>query len=331
MAALLFGASAPASKVLLEQVGPVTLAGFLYLGAALAMLPGVVRGRRPERARWVADLPKLGAAVFFGGILGPVLLLMGLARAPAASVSLWLGLESVATAVLAGLCFRENLAPKVWAAAGLVALATGLIAAPQGASVSVGAVLVGLACACWGLDNNLVAQIDQITPTQTTFAKGICGATVNLALGLALEPHHEPVWGSLLAVALGAISYGCSILLYIAGAQQLGAARSQLLFATAPAWGVALSLLLLGERLVFIQGIGGALMAIALWLLAAERHEHVHVHEALTHVHWHRHDDGHHDHGHAARPRWPWHNHEHVHDALSHEHPHRPDLHHRHG
>ena len=54
-AAVLFGASTPASKGLLDaQVGPFTLAGLLYLGAALAMLPFASRGgaalRRRQRA-----------------------------------------------------------------------------------------------------------------------------------------------------------------------------------------------------------------------------------------------------------------------------------------
>ena len=49
-AAALFGASTPASKWLLGGMGPLTLAGLLYLGAALAVLPFSFRGGSRELA-----------------------------------------------------------------------------------------------------------------------------------------------------------------------------------------------------------------------------------------------------------------------------------------
>jgi len=98
-AALLFGASTPFSKALLSSIGPLMLAGLLYLGAAAAVLPISLRGsssalRRDRRQRLL-----LGLAVLFGGGIGPVVLLLGLRAAPAASVSLWLNMETVATAM----------------------------------------------------------------------------------------------------------------------------------------------------------------------------------------------------------------------------------------
>jgi drug/metabolite transporter (DMT)-like permease len=45
LAAALFGASTPASKLLLDEaVGPLTLAGLLYLGAGIATLPSAMKG-----------------------------------------------------------------------------------------------------------------------------------------------------------------------------------------------------------------------------------------------------------------------------------------------
>ena len=46
--------------------------------------------------------------------------------------------------------------------------------------------LVLLACCCWGLDNHLTALIDGLTPSQSTFWKGLVAGSVNTALGLAL-------------------------------------------------------------------------------------------------------------------------------------------------
>src|SRR5215472_9963067 len=89
--ALLFGATTPFAKLLLGKgVNPWELAGLLYLGSGLGLGViyagrGLVRLRRTEAALIRADLPWLGLIVVFGGVLGPVLLMLGLAHTPASS------------------------------------------------------------------------------------------------------------------------------------------------------------------------------------------------------------------------------------------------------
>jgi len=330
LAAALFGASTPASKPLLGSLSPLLLSGALYLGAALAVSPWALRSigtlRRVDRE----NVSRLALAVLFGGMLGPVLLLTGLSMASAASVSLWLNLETVATAVLARLFFKEHLERSTWIAVGLVVAASALLApGTPGGGMAVG--LVALACLAWGLDNNFTAVIDRFTPAQVTFFKGLVAGSVNLALGLLVAPQPATLWAFGIGLVVGAFGYGASLLLYVAGAQHLGATRSQLLFSTAPAWGLGLSWLALGEPIHAGHLVAAAMMAVAIWLWHRERHEHLHWHHRVTHRHWHRHDDGHHDHEHD-RPvsADTWHSHEHTHEELEHAHPHRPDLHHRH-
>ena len=330
-AAALFGASTPASKVLLDgAMGPLTLAGLLYLGAGLAMLPLARRGGSWERRSDPGNVRRLAGAVLFGGILGPVLLLVGLRAAPSASVSLWLNFETTATAFLAWALFRENLDARTWTASFLVVGAGVFLASPEGFEIAPAGLLVGLACVCWGLDNNLTAVIDGYTPAQTTLVKGFIAGTFNLALGLFLESPDLTLASVVTALVVGALGYGVSITLYFRGAQQLGATRSQMLFSTAPFLGVGMAWLVLGEPILLVQGIGAGLMVVALGLLLATRHDHEHRHHALTHTHAHRHDDGHHEHSHSGLPPEAWHTHEHAHDGQLHSHPHNPDLHHRH-
>lgn len=330
-AAALFGASTPASKLLLDgQVGPLTLAGLLYLGAGLATLPFAMRGGSRARRREPANLKRLAGAVLFGGVLGPVALLIGLRAAPSASVSLWLNLETTATAALAWVFFKENLDGRAWLANGLVVVAGVLLVVPEGFSVAPAAALVLAACVCWGLDNNLTAVIDGYTPAQTTLAKGVIAGSVNLGLGLWLEGG-LPGWRAVgLALGVGALAYGASIVLYIRGAQSLGATRSQMLFATAPFLGMGVAWLALGESVLWVQVGAAALMVVALVVLLTGQHAHAHAHDAVTHTHPHRHDDDHHDHVHEGVPADAWHTHEHHHDPVTHTHPHLPDLHHRH-
>lgn len=247
LAAALFGASTPAAKPLLGGISPLLLSGVLYLGAALAVSPWALRTIRAVREDERKNIVRLALAVLFGGLLGPVLL-TGLSLASAASVSLWLNMETVATAVLARLFFKEHLGRRTWIAVALVIATSMLLSSgTPGGGAAIG--LVAVACVAWGLDNNFTAVIDRFTPAQVTFAKGLVAGSANVGLGLVVAPEPAATWAIGLGLVVGALSYGASLLLYIAGAQHLGATRSQLIFSTAPAWGLALSWLVLGEHL----------------------------------------------------------------------------------
>lgn len=331
VAAALFGVTTPASKVLLDGLGPVLLSGILYMGAALAVAPWALRDARASlRAADRANVVRLSGAVIFGGIVGPVLLLTGLAAAPAGSVSLWLNLETVFTAVLAWVFFREHMGARTLVAVGLI-VAGSVLLSPTEPGTGIAAWLVAAACVAWGLDNNFTAVIDRFTPAQVTFAKGIVAGTLDTAVGLAYADSSPETVRLLGALGIGAVGYGVSLLLYIGAAQHLGATRSQLVFSTAPAWGLVGAWVAVREPVEPLQILAAALMGLAIWLWHREGHSHRHVHEAITHRHRHRHDDGHHDHEHAdGAAGGLWHSHEHTHAPIEHEHPHRPDLHHRH-
>jgi drug/metabolite transporter (DMT)-like permease len=268
-------------------------------------------------------------AVVVGGGVAPVLLMLALARAPAADVSIWLSLETVFTGVLAHLFFREQLGAKVWAANACVFLAGCLVAVPSGWHLGP-ALLVAGACLGWALDNNLSAALVEISPTQLTLAKGLFAGTLNIGIGLwfaAAIPGLGPLAGGL---AVGALGYGLSLALYLRGARQLGASRSQMIFASAPLVGVLLAWAVLGEPLHAPQLAAVAALALGMLLLFSERHAHAHLHEALVHSHEHRHDDAHHLHSHEGLAPGTSHTHEHTHPELSHAHPHLPDPQHRH-
>ncbi len=330
--ALLFGAATPASKLLLTGFTPFQLAGLLYLGAAIAVAPAALRQGAfalPQRGDHRNQLRLIGAVVF-GGILGPVALLFGLRLAEATSVSLWLNMELVATAVLGVVLFRDQLGVKGWLGVSVVLLASVLLGwAPGNPGFAAGA-LVLLACICWGLDNHLTALIDGITPAQSTFWKGCIAGTVNLAIGSILAPVSAGFQLLVFALIVGAPSYGASIVLYIRSAQSMGATRAQVLFASAPFFGVLLSVLILGDSLSLVHATATLLFLIGVGFLLIENHAHRHTHEAMTHEHYHRHDDDHHTHKHADLPSSVYHSHQHAHEPVTHAHPHWPDLHHRH-
>src|SRR2546422_6338633 len=188
IAAAAFGLSAPLSKLLLDVVSPLFLAGLLYLGAGLFLgLTRLVWRRRPTAGRPLAprDRRILAAVVLVGGVLAPPLLLWGLARSPATTTALLLNLEVVFTALLAGLVFGEHLGPRVGGAAAVMALGGTALGWTSGGTANIaGVIAVALACALWALDNNLMGLIADGDPLLIVMVKGLGAGTVNTVLAL---------------------------------------------------------------------------------------------------------------------------------------------------
>ena len=231
VAAVLFGASAPAASELAGEVDAFTLGGLLYVGAAMAVLPVTLR-RPPTLQSLRRGGSRLTVAVVVGGAIAPVLLAAGLARTPAATASLLLNLELVATVLLAAAVFHEHIGSRVALGTTLV-VAGGAVLAWSAPELRLGALLVIAACACWAVDNCVTAELDELAPHHITMAKGLVAGVANLAIGLIVAA--APSTGSVVAgLVIGALGYGLSITLWVAGARDLGAARAQLIFAVAP-------------------------------------------------------------------------------------------------
>jgi drug/metabolite transporter (DMT)-like permease len=332
--AALFGLSTPAAKVLLGSLHPVTLAGLLYCGAgigAAVLRRARLAGRETSISR--AQVPYLGAAIVAGGVVGPILLMVGLARTEAATASLLLSLEGVTTALLAWYVFREGFDQRI--ALGMACLAAGgLVLAWSGQpalSVLLGPLAILGACISWGLDNNLTRKVSLADPLQIVELKGLLAGPVNLALGIAAGASLPAISTALAAGLVGLLGYGVSLALFIVALRHLGAARTGAYFSTAPFIGAVAAVVLLEEPLTAQLLAAGALMGLGVWLHATEQHDHDHVHEPMEHSHTHVHDEHHqHEHGLDDPPGEP-HAHVHQHAPLVHKHPHFPDMHHTHG
>jgi drug/metabolite transporter (DMT)-like permease len=332
LAAILFGLASPLSKLILNSISPFQLAGLLYLGAALGVAPRLIVKKKltplwriTRRSRWL-----LIGAISCGGVLAPLALLFGLKIGQASSVSLWLNLELVFTALLGHLFFHDHLNRTGWIALGGVIAASLMLAGGGGQVAIISGLLVALACLFWGFDNHFTALIDGITPSESTFWKGIVAGSVNLGIWLVLEPNVTSWQLICAALLVGVFCYGISIVLYITAAQTLGATRGQMFFSTAPLFGMGLSVLMFGNKVSPIQLMAAVLFVVSLIVLFVGRHSHLHFHRSTTHEHWHRHNDGHHTHMRLENTSGKPHVHEHEHEESEHSHPHLPDFHHRH-
>lgn len=336
-AAVLFGASTPLAKLLTGAVPPVLLAGLLYLGSGIGLLGGWLWRRRAGRERREAalarrDVPWLAGAVLTGGVLGPVLLMLGLTHVAATSASLLLNLEGVFTALLAWFVFRENFDRRI-ALGMLLIVAGGVLLAwtdETGARVSPWALAIAGACLAWAIDNNLTRRVSAGDPVQIAGLKGLVAGLVNTGIALSMGHAWPGAATTIAAGMVGLLGYGVSLVLFVLALRRLGAARTGAYFSIAPFIGAVLSLVLLREAPGSAFWGAAGLMAAGVWLHVTERHVHRHAHEPLAHDHAHVHDE-HHRHAHD----FPWdgcepHAHFHVHAPLVHSHPHYPDLHHRH-
>ncbi|MBC3937046.1 DMT family transporter [Undibacterium rugosum] len=330
-AAVLFGAGTPLAKFLLAGASPWMLAGLLYLGSGIGLtLYRLVSGAQSARlarseALWFAG------AVVSGGIVGPVLLMLGLSSMPASGASLLLNAEGVLTALLAWFAFKENFDRRI--AFGMLAIVLGAAILSWPGQVEFASTWPSLAvlgaCLSWGIDNNLTRKVSLSDATWIASVKGMVAGSVNLTLALVLGAVW-PQWPySLGAMVVGFLCYGVSLALFVIGLRHLGTARTGAYFSIAPFIGAILAVLL-GEPVTAPLLLAGSLMALGIWLHLTEHHEHEHTHEEMEHEHEHVHDEHHkHDHEVLVLPGTK-HSHRHIHEALTHSHVHYPDAHHRH-
>ena len=339
LAAVLFGLSTPLAKSVSPHVEPVMLAGLLYLGSGIGLAAySVLRLARKqvgprEASLKRADAPWLVGAIVTGGVIGPSLLMWGLAQTPASSASLLLNLEGVFTALLAWFVFKENFDARI--AWGMALIAAGGVCLswmgrPE-AGVPWSALAIVGACFAWAVDNNLTRNISARDPVQIAMLKGLAAGGFNTLLALTTGAK-LPGTAVLLGVGMiGFLGYGLSLTLFVLALRRIGTARTGAYFSTAPFVGAAVAVAVLGDSLSVSFYLAASLMGIGVWLHLTEHHEHEHRHDALEHEHLHTHDE-HHHHSHAPDdPPGEPHSHPHRHEELAHSHPHYPDIHHRHG
>ena len=335
LAALTYALNIPMSKTLLTRGGPTMLAAFLYLGAGSGLLLyrvlGRIAGKSLPRAPMTSqELPYTIAMVVLD-VAAPILLMCGIRASNSANVSLMNNFEIVATSLIALVIFREVISRRLWLAIILVTIAS-IILSFEGSgalSFNYGPLFVLGACLCWGFENNCTRALSHRNSTEIVVIKGIFSGLGCLMVALWVkEPMPTPGW-TLLAMILGFVSYGLSICCYIMAQNELGAAKTSAYYSIAPFLGVAISILVLGEKPGPQFYAALVIVAIGTWFMIRDNielqhtheHEHIHTHEhrhgSTVHIHEHSHRHCHtHTHGSDSE------NHTHSHDLAEHDHTH---------
>ncbi len=328
LAAVFYAVNSPLSKLLLRAIAPAFLASFLYLGAGIGI--GILylsgKGRPGTAAERLSrpDLPYVVGMIALD-IAAPILLMFGLVSATSANASLLGNFEIVATSLIALLVFREAISPRLWLAILLITLSSALLSLEDlsGLHFSFGSVLVLLAAACWGFENNCTRMISARNTFQIVTLKGIFSGIGSFIVALVQGDRLPPVQWLAAALALGFVAYGLSIFLYVRAQHTLGAAKTSAYYAIAPFAGALLSFLILREPVsgnypaaLLVMAAGSVLVVVDTLLLShAHRHTHVFVHthggsthsHVVEHAHPHRHylKEERHGHHHSRDPHDP--------------------------
>ncbi len=282
IAAFLFGASTPLSKLLLAKTNPWFLAGILYLGAGigiliLMMIRSLLHKNHSQVSLTQKDIPWLVGTTFFGGILAPVLLMHGLITTEAASASLFLNTEVVFTVLIAWFIFKERFNRRIFMGIFFIVLGGFILSWVPHPSIRhlVGPFFIVGACLCWGIDNNITRKISASDPLQITIIKSLVAGATNLFLGIMFHAQFSSFSVLLITSILGFLSYGLSLLCFILALRYIGTSRAGALFSLAPFVGTGLSVLFLGESFSVYMGIAAVFMAVGVGLFLSERHSYV--------------------------------------------------------
>lgn len=271
-AALLFGLSTPAAKMIVGDVQPLLLAGLLYLGSGIGLGAIILLGQRHGAALKRADIPWLLATIAFGGALGPALLMWGLTQTTGSAASLLLTLEGVFTALIAWTVFREPFNARI--GLGMAAIFAGAVVlalqAPSGHSGLLGALAVAGACLAWAIDNNCTSKIADVDALALACIKGAAAGAVNATLAIVAGARLPPLPLLAGSALVGFVGYGLSLVLFVFALREIGAARTGAYFSTAPFIGAAVGLVLLHEPLTAGLVGAGLLMGFGVYLHLTE-------------------------------------------------------------
>ena len=271
LAAVLYAMSSPFSKILLNEMPPTLMAGFLYLGAGIGMsLIAVLRRVRQAEITEIhlskAELPYTVAMVLLD-IAAPICMLIGLNATTAANVSLLNNFEIVATALIALVIFKERISKRLWMGILFVTFSSVILSFEDFSSLefSYGSLFVLLAAVFWGLENNCTRKLSSCDPLEIVLLKGIFSGIGSIVIGLVLGERLMNLWSVIAVMALGIVSYGLSIYFYVHAQRLLGAARTSAYYAVSPFIAAFLSILIFGQMPEVTYFIALMLMAVGAW------------------------------------------------------------------
>ena len=298
-AALFYALSVPCSKLLLQNISPVFLAGLLYIGAGLGigfLYLFNIKKEDKDIKLCKKDLPyTLGMIVL--DVCAPILLMVGIKYGTSSNASLLGNFEIVATILIALFIFKEKVTYRLWIAILLITTSSIILSfeSMDGLNFSIGSLFVIGATTCWGLENNCTRKISDKSTYQIVTIKGLCSGLGSIIVSVITGDINFTFKYIPFALLLGFVAYGLSIFTYIRAQKYLGAAKTSAYYSFTPFIGAFLAFVLIKEELTIqyllalIVMVIGTIFVVYDTLLQAHFHEHTHTfthtHDGTTHTH----------------------------------------------
>lgn len=272
LAAVLYATNIPFSKVLLQNIGPTLLAGFLYLGAGIGMLVlFLINGKKNQDLLNKNDVPYAILMVLLD-IIAPITLMIGLTKVSAGNASLLNNFEIVATSIIALLIFKEKISLRAWIGIVLVSCSSFLLCYDDLSSFQFneGSIYILVATLCWGLENNCTKKISDKNTYEIVAIKGIFSGLGSIIIGLILKESISFSWVPFASLSLGFVAYGLSIFFYVKAQNKIGASKTSSFYAINPFVASLLSFIIFKDALYWNFYVALAVMAIGSTILVVD-------------------------------------------------------------
>ena len=319
LAAAFYAINIPFSKLLLREIPPTLMAGFLYLGAGIGVgIMFLLTAKKTPKDELLgrSDVPYVIGMILLD-IIAPILLMFGIRGTTSANASLLNNFEIVATSLIALLIFKETISKKLWFAISMITVSGALLTFDVSSlQFSWESLFIIGAALCWGFENNFTKMISAKSSYEIVTVDGLCCGIGSIIVGVIIGERVSASVYLLLSLALGFVAYGLSVLFYVKAQNVLGAAKTSAFYAINPFIGVILSFIVFREIPGWNFYVALAIMIIATAFIIVDtlerRHTHMHIH-TVTHTHGgstHTHKIEHsHPHGHFGDEN----NHRHKH------------------
>jgi drug/metabolite transporter (DMT)-like permease len=241
----------------------------LYFGAGLGTLIYQMLGPKTNVKHAVIVRQKEWFVLMIGlDILAPLMFFIGVQQVDGAVVGLLSNTEFIFTLLFALILFKEIIPGHLWFAFILILIGVSIANLDEVQLIfNLNQLWIILAMVLWGLENNVSKTLSLGNPLHVVIVKGLGTGVGSLIVSLiAQEPIPNGQW-ILIALALGFLIYGGSLIAYVIAQRKMGAAVVQMVQSFAPILGGIMTAVIFVEPLGLGRMIGYGVVIIALVMI----------------------------------------------------------------
>jgi drug/metabolite transporter (DMT)-like permease len=276
LCAFLYGLNAPAAKIMLNTFNSTLLVALTYIGSGIGLL---ILFLLTKKRIMIPSLNKNDISsmigIIFCDLSASLLMIKALSLLYAGVVSLLSVSEIAFTAIIAIFIFKKNISSNTTIGIVFVILSSIILVFNSTGNISFSLIslLVIIACALYGLENNLTERVSSKNPIEPVMLKCLSVGFITLLIFLISNTKIPPLSSSWFVPIIGFITCGVSMIFYVLSTKFIGATRTTTIFSFSPIWSSILSIILFKEKITIIFVISFILMIIGIVFASREKQE----------------------------------------------------------